>query len=367
MSRGRLQHSVTAIRTKPFAILAGVSGTGKSKLPDLVARFSGGLAQLIPVRPDWTDSSEVLGYVDLENKFRPGPLLEFIKQANKRLDTLHVCIIDEMNLARVEQYFAEILSCIENRHSSKNGGFESSVVLGQKELKGEDEEWSKLTLPPNLIIVGTVNMDESAHGFSRKVLDRAFTLELSDVLLDRWIKRNIDEAMKNEKWPIEAWYPKAIKLGDLDDLSPTQKNQVQEMIADLIQINKMLIHAQLQIGYRTRDEIILFVLNSSDLRDYFTTTNQTIENPFDLAVLMKILPRIVGGSSAIRAVIHALLGWSYNRTITAGESDAEAYLKNWYEAGRPGAMLDASLPRTAARLCLMCSRFRDEGFTSFWL
>src|SRR2546427_9073691 len=110
------------------------------------------------------------------------PLLRRLAQPGQ----LWTCIIDEMNLARVEQYFAEILSHIEARHRVPDGGFATSTIIGLQ-VREEDKEWAEVILPPNLIIVGTVNMDEATHGFSRKVLDRAFTIELSDVDLSRWI------------------------------------------------------------------------------------------------------------------------------------------------------------------------------------
>lgn len=173
---------VAAIRTKPFVILAGISGTGKSKLPALVATITGGRSVLVPVRPDWTDSSEVLGYSDLQGDFRPGAVLEVARDAVRDPRQEWFCILDEMNLARVELYFAEVLSRIEDRHPAPGGGYASAPLLAQG-AAARDGEWNDVPLPANLAIVGTVNMDESSHGFSRKVLDRAFTLEFSDVNL----------------------------------------------------------------------------------------------------------------------------------------------------------------------------------------
>lgn len=140
---------VTALRTKPFVILAGISGTGKSKLPVLVTEKSGGLCRLVPVRPDWTDSSEVLGYVSLDQSFHPGPLLQFAKDAEHRSDVHHVLVIDEMNLARVEHYFAEVLSRIEDRRRVDSGGYRSGPLWsGQVLPSAVAEEWGGLGLPP---------------------------------------------------------------------------------------------------------------------------------------------------------------------------------------------------------------------------
>ena len=99
---------VCALKTKPFVILAGVSGTGKSKLPGLVAQATGAHRMLIPVRPDWTDSSEVLGYCNLQGIFLPGPLLSFARDAKADSQKQFVCIMDEMNLARASYALIEV-------------------------------------------------------------------------------------------------------------------------------------------------------------------------------------------------------------------------------------------------------------------
>ena len=146
---------VTAVRTKPSVILAGVSGTGKSKLPALVADLTGGTTKRVSVRPDWTDSSDVLGYVDLNDRFRPGVVLEATRAAAEDGERYHVCLIDEMNLARVEHYFAEVLSTIEDRSPAEEGGFESGPLVAQK-LPDEFSDWQRQNIPSNLGVVGTV-------------------------------------------------------------------------------------------------------------------------------------------------------------------------------------------------------------------
>jgi hypothetical protein len=355
---------VTALRTKPFVILAGVSGTGKSKLPALVAEATGGSSQLIAVRPDWTDSSEVLGYSDLEGRFRPGSLLALASMATKQPDKYFVCIIDEMNLARVEHYFAEVLSRIEDRQASVDGGFQSSPLLGQT-LSEADAKWSSVFLPPNLAIVGTVNMDESAHGFSRKVLDRAFTLEFSEVNLLPW--ESNPAAVNATAWPVSAWHPRSVQLSGISSLVNDERQVINNAIAELIEANKILIQAQLQVGYRTRDEICLFVLHARQIPESFTTTKGEAVGPLDLAFHMKILPRIAGGSAAIRRTVLHLLGWANNGSKLDTEEQAGGIVDAWRLAGGPENLPQARYPRTAARLCLMWDRILNEGFTSFWL
>jgi len=356
---------ITALRTKPFIILAGVSGTGKSKLPKLIANATGGKCELISVRPDWTDSSEVLGYCNLKGDYQSGQLIRIIQEATDDPTTHYTCIIDEMNLARVEHYFAEILSRIEDRESDGNGGFVSSPLLNLN-LSEKDSHWGEYRLPSNLAIVGTVNMDESAHGFSRKVLDRAFTIELSDVDLANWSSTGTG-IIHSTKWPVKNWQPLALRLGKLETLGENEKGLINGVITHLTEINRILIHAQLQVGYRSRDEIALFVLHAQDYRDAFITSAQKVVDPVDLAIQMKILPRIAGGSAPVRRVILELLGWAINKKPLSNEESAEKILDEWDKAERPDSYPDAEFPRTAARLCMMWDRIRTEGFTSFWL
>lgn len=354
---------VTALRTKPFVILAGVSGTGKSRLPVLVAEATGGEARLVPVRPDWTDSAEALGYTDLGGHFRPGAVLEAARQAGEHPGRHHVCVLDEMNLARPEHFFAEVLSRMEAREPRPAGGFGAGPLLPSHSVP---PEWRETGLPPNLALVGTVNMDESAHGFSRKVLDRAFTLELSDVDLARWgpAEGDGDDAAKPERWPVRAWYPRAASLGGLVDITDAERARIGEAVAALEAANGHLAPAGLQAGYRTRDELALFVLHAAETAALFTGRDGAVD-PLDLGLLMKVLPRVAGGSGAVRRATLGLLGWAHG-VVLRSEGEARGPVEAWEAAGRPGAVAGARYPRTAARLCMMWERLLDEGFTSFW-
>lgn len=216
---------VAALRTKPLVILAGVTGTGKSTLPRLIADATGAATEVVPVRPDWTDSSDVLGYTDLRGSFRPGVVLELARQAMDVSGTHLTCVLDEMNLARVEQYLAEILSRIEDRRPSATGGFDTIPLLASNAGAGD---WAHVVLPSNFALVGTVNMDESAHGFSRKVLDRAFTLELSEIDLERWEAKEDSASLHTPTpWPVRTWYPRATSLATLVDVTDADRLVIQ--------------------------------------------------------------------------------------------------------------------------------------------
>lgn len=357
---------VTALRTKPFLILAGVSGTGKSKLPSLVAEAVGGEAELIPVRPDWTDSSDVLGYEDLQGDFRPGPLLKLARTASEQPGKHFLCIVDEMNLARVEYYFAEVLSRIEDRKGSPQTGYRSGPLLCT-DLRHDHRDWARQGMPPNLAIVGTVNMDETTHGFSRKVLDRAFTIEFSEIDLAAWEAKSGSTEPSVSPWPVENWYPRAIQLQELEALSASELEDIREVIRVLTRLNEFLVKAQLQVGYRTRDEMALFVLHAREIAGSFVTSKGDKVDPIDLAIHMKILPRIAGGSNAIRRVLLDILGWAHGTGPLEDENAANTIRDLWDTGGRPTALEGSRFPRTTARLCLMWDRLWNEGFTSYWL
>jgi 5-methylcytosine-specific restriction protein B len=307
----------------------------------------------------------VLGYVDLQGSFQPGPLLRAADQAMRERDRFHLCIVDEMNLARVEHYFAEVLSCMEGRTVSAEGRLESAALLSLA-LSDRDARWRTVRIPSNLAIVGTVNMDESAHGFSRKVLDRAFTLELSDVDLRQWGHVAAGGGAATIDWPVDTWTARSADLAARAASGP-DRTTIEKVVEVLVDVNAILVQAQLQVGYRTRDEVALFVLNAAAVAASFVTRDGAGVDPLDLALLMKILPRVAGGSAPVRQVVLGLLGFATDGKVLDNEQTAEEVVSAWRRASRPAEIVGAQFPRTAARLCVMWDRLVTEGFTSFWL
>lgn len=170
-----MENFYLSLKTKPFVILAGVSGTGKTKLVKLFAEALGatmanGQFTLIPVRPDWSDPSDLLGYKDLSGVFRPGRLTEVLVEASKpenKNKPYFICL-DEMNLARVEYYFSDLLSVMETQEW-QGSRIVTSALIGPESLRDEDQSlYGGLTLPDNVYVIGTVNMDETTHPFSKR-------------------------------------------------------------------------------------------------------------------------------------------------------------------------------------------------------
>ncbi|MEO0559853.1 MAG: AAA family ATPase [Bacteroidota bacterium] len=353
---------VTAMRTKPFVLLAGVTGVGKSRLPVLVEEATGGASTLIPVRPDWTDPAETLGYTDLKGRFRPGAVLEAARRAAESLEQHHTLVLDEMNLARPEHYLAEVLSRMEWRAPTAEG-YESPPLLTET-LAPQDAAWQAVRLAPSLGIVGTVNVDESAHAFSRKVLDRAFVLEIEPRQLDAWVVDPMLEPIVSDvAWPAHAWTPRALRLGELVTLSAADRSAIDAVLDALADMNAILAPIGLGVGYRTRDEVALFVLHALEVSDAFVSRAEDSVDPLDLAMAMKVLPRIDGVRASTRRAVEALLIW-------AGPADEETHpmdvVELWMDLGRPAAFPDARFPRTAARLARIIEVADEDGVTSFW-
>jgi hypothetical protein len=360
---------VTALRTKPFVILAGVSGTGKSKLPALVAELTGMAETVrIAVRPDWNDSSEVLGHVDLQGFFRPGVILQQLRDAGLKSACFHTCLVDEMNLAPVEYYFAELLSAMEDIQRLPSGGYWSTPVSGS--VFGDDDEWTRVCIPPNFALVGTVNVDETTHGFSRKVLDRAFTLELSNIDLSRVSGRSSRDVQSGSDaihaWPVSFWLAGHRRIADVLTSGLRIPTEISAATEILDQINRVLIRAQLQVGYRVRDEVGLFLYNAREIAAGFRTAAGAAVDPLDLALWMKVLPRITGSSQSIRWVLGALATIAQHGTLADLSGGLEETSRAGFSVFLPEESVPARFPMFLARLRMMFQRLEREGFTSFW-
>lgn len=287
-----------AVRAKPFVILAGISGTGKTRIPILIAEATGAEIEVVAVKPDWTDSSDLLGYTTLSGVFSPGPLLRFAVGAMQEPDVQHFFLLDEMNIARPEYYLAEVLSAIERRDPDGNS---APLVPTAGVVEGID--YSTVVLPRNVAIVGAVNVDESTFDFSRKVLDRAFVLEYNDV--DLLAVGSVSGSILEQHVPYTAaaWRGESAGLANRSDRTSSLAESV---LRELVAINEILLQARLEIGYRVRDELVAFVLESEHVGQAFVDRAGSIVTPMDLAIASKILPRIQGSGPRLGSAIEAL-------------------------------------------------------------
>lgn len=186
---------MTALDDKHFVILSGISGTGKTQLAKLYANAVYGLSyeadnpylSIIPVRPDWTDATALFGYYSsFENGYIMTEFLKAILHAQEEREKPHFIVLDEMNLARVEYYLSDYLSGVESHHEIPLHNRDDLELIP-----------SKIKIPPNVYLIGTINVDETTHSISDKVLDRAFVMTLSEVdLLTFWSR--VDDSVRAE-------------------------------------------------------------------------------------------------------------------------------------------------------------------------
>ncbi len=350
-SPGLIENFYLSLKSKPFVILAGTSGTGKTKLVRLFAEAIGAEYKMISVRPDWSDSSDLFGHVDLNGDFIAGPALEFICDAQRHLNKPFILCLDEMNLARVEYYFSDFLSIIETR-SLKGKSIESDCLLSNEKY-GKDEyarkKYGEIRFPENLYIVGTVNMDETTFPFSKKVLDRANTIEFNTVEL---MPIAIDKTdYKPMSLPNEFLKARFVILSQVDN-----EEYVRTVCEKLQVMNSTLQEANVHIGYRIRDEIVFYMINN------FQYGLLSDDEAFDNEVMQKILPRIQGSSMAIKEMLCNLFGemiGDYDG-LQAHNNDIAKKMFNQIKD-------DCKYRKSAEKIAFMVRRFEEDGFTSYWL
>lgn len=356
---GTVENLYLCLKSKPFVILAGTSGTGKTRLARLFAAACGatvenGRYKQVAVRPDWSDSADLFGHMDLNGRFVPGPLAELLRQAREDLDKPYFLCLDEMNLARVEYYLSDILSVMETRELTPEGTVRTDP-LTEPGYFGTDpqaaQRYGGLTLPENLYLIGTVNMDETTFPFSRKVLDRANTIEFScvDLLPPRSIP--LGEAPARE-------LPNSFLKSEYLLLAHClhEREQVEPWCLELQAMNRALRKANAQIGYRVRDEIVFYLLNNH--RFGLLPHNQAMDN----AIMQKILPRIQGSGSEVLVMLKELFAYCAGdfRGYDAGRDLAEEMERMARKPGCP-------YPGSVRKIAFMVRRYETDGAATYWL
>lgn len=408
--------------SKPFLLLAGISGTGKSRFVREQAKSSGNLDEnycLTSVRPDWHEPSDLLGYISRLNgkaEYVTTDILQFMAKAWRaivdakltvsekyveglgkkliidghktqldRLDPYWVCL-DEMNLAPVEQYFSDYLSVIETRDWRwENEEFEylcdpllkpaSIAQLAtpdtlRRELGLEESQYDELwglfckhgiSIPFNLIVAGTVNMDETTHGFSRKVIDRALSFDFGEFypnnFADYFTPNTIN---KTFSYPIFSH----VKQDDLPSIDADGKKS----IAFLNAINTVLDNTPFKLAFRALNELLLSVVSMKPQDDL------ALQAVWDDFLMCKVLPRIEGDCDklASNTVGMSLLN-QLSMLLTTELSTCWEALKDSDNA-RPDfyrEQINSKNPiriacRSKAKIEWMQQRLTNCGFTSFW-
>ena len=390
-SDSKVDRQINIIRLpKPFLILAGISGTGKTRFVSQQAELTGKNNYcLVSVRPDWHEPSDLLGYIShlgSKPKYITTDVLRFIVQAWKhivesgfnlvagkvtaeqltRIQPYWLCL-DEMNLAPVEQYFSDYLSILETRQWNgevyqcdpllKASALENiqptDLGLSEGGILWEHFKENGISIPFNLIVAGTVNMDETTHGFSRKVLDRALSFDFNEFYpndFNAYFSSNAQN--KTFTYPI---YSDASLSLNFD--SPF----VKESCEFLSEVNSVLKNSPFELAYRALNELLLSVkcINPKNEID--------LQSVWDDFLMMKVLPRIEGdsekldfdGEESLLTNLEAIM-----REQLSAIWDGEKRIDLFREMNE-GDVINIEC-RSKAKISWMQTKLEKFGFTHFW-
>lgn len=293
----------TAMKTGNLVILAGMSGTGKSKLVQCYAdALSLKKEQLlfIPVRPYWQDDSDVIGYLDtLNNVYRPGDsgLVNLLDHALKNNDQMHIVCFDEMNIARVEHYFSQFLSVLEMDENKRvlrlyNDELESRVF-------NSNIYSPTIKILNNILFVGTVNLDETTYQFSDKVLDRANVINLNMIPFHEKLTTDKSNKLeqKNSHLEKETLNFNAIEYNSFRNKEKFGLFEVEAKCLWEIHLKLHSTNRNLGVGWRIAKQIAVYLNNLPK------NTELTREEAFDLQIIQRVITKIRGSEEQFKNLI----------------------------------------------------------------
>ncbi|TVZ16094.1 McrB family protein [Maribacter sp. MAR_2009_72] len=340
---------IASLVTKPFVILTGLSGSGKTKLSQAFAQWvcqDESQYSIIPVGADWTNREPLLGYPNALNPeeyvLPDNNALDLIVQAKNHPELPYFLILDEMNLSHVERYFADFLSVME----SKEGILlydEGSERIGAPAV---------LEIPSNLFIIGTVNIDETTNMFSPKVLDRANTIEFRVTAKEMKgflnnIKKVDMKALDTKgagmaKSFLNLAANKSFVTKDIDNINKT-----------LLQFFSELKKTGAEFGYRSATEILRLIGQLSIIDDTFSTNEK-----IDIAIMQKLLPKLHGSRRKLCPVLITLGSFCIEGNV---KIEKDVFEKEDFNLEDDKVLYPLSLEKIKR----MYKGAIDNGFTSF--
>lgn len=340
---------ISSLLTKPFVILTGLSGSGKTKLAQAFAQWicqDESQYRLIPVGADWTNREPLLGY---PNALKPDEyvmpdsgVLDLIMQAINNSELPHFLILDEMNLSHVERYFADFLSVMESKDEIRlysEGTVENGVP-------------AKLKVPDNLFIIGTVNIDETTNMFSPKVLDRANTIEF------RVTKDEMESFLGNiREINMDALAGKGAGMAksflEMAENKSFAIEDIEAINASLVRFFGELKKTGAEFGYRSATEILRLIHHLSSLDNTLTTNQKT-----DIAIMQKLLPKLHGSRRKLCPVLETLGSFCISGEIKIIK---DVFDNPEFDYKAPNVLYPLSLEKIAR----MHRGALDNGFASF--
>ena len=351
IDKADLANFYLALCVSPLVVLSGISGTGKSQMPRRFAQLTGSRFDSVPVKPQWSDNSDLFGYVPSLNPglFVRGRFTEVVEAAQATPSQLAVVLLDEMNLAAVEHYFSDFLSVMETRH--KEGGTIKTDPLPLELpaiVPGQPDSYAMLRtlgLPANVRVVGTANMDETTHLFSPKVLDRAFSIESVPPDLTQFPSSDpqaFDATTFTRLVPRLLDVNNAVSESEAYAISPELLNEIGALLQEA---SDVLRPAGISFGYRTRRDVCLYM----HFWQKFELANiLSASAAMDLCFLQKILPKVQGAGEGLGEALRKLREW----LLTDDDNTSIASSRPW--------------TRSADKVQRMLARLEAEGATTYW-
>lgn len=285
---GLVEHFYLSLKARPFMLLCGQRGTDMTRLPRLFAQAIGAKYLCLQVPPDWQDSSDLFGHLDLQGNFVPGAVIDFLKQAQQNPERPHFLCFDGVLLDRAEYYLREILASVESRET------DSPLPLVTMAYYGRDvraaEHYGLIESLDNLYMVGTVNMDEASRPINQKLLDRVHTMAFApDALLQTAQDRD----------PAPRQVSNAFLQTVYARLDQCDRQQLLPWFATFEELNKILMKANAYMGYRLRNDAVLFLMHARH-------AGLDEEAALDHVIAHKLLTRVQGSAKTVQPVLEAL-------------------------------------------------------------
>ncbi len=341
---------VSSLLTKPFVILTGLSGSGKTKLAQAFANWICKNEKqycIVPVGADWTNREPLLGYpnaLNPEEYIKPeNGVLDLIINANQEPNLPFFLILDEMNLSHVERYFADFLSVMES--NSEIPLFAEGTV--------DNGVPSNLKLPSNLFLIGTVNIDETTNMFSPKVLDRANTIEFRVTKTEM-----INFLNSNKIIEMSSLTSKGASMAEnflAQSVNKVLTNKNPEINETLILFFEQLKKTGAEFGYRSAMEILRLIHQLMLLDDQLTDNEK-----LDIAIMQKLLPKLHGSRRILNPILITLGKFCVTEEIK--DIEKEIFLREDYTIED---IVEVKFPLSLEKMVRMYKGAIDNGFASF--